>query len=124
MQTHYCLLFFRGDVTLDDAARRLATPFLTLERDGDVIVARHEDGPELVIGLDAEPHVVIEAAEIAERHAVPGLAGCDRRFEILIEDLEATLDETNTLAEVQMTLQDLTNGYLFNDWNGIVTPPE
>ena len=41
----------------------------------------------------------------------------------MIDDLESTLDEMNTLAEVQMTLQDLTNGYLVCTWNGSVQAP-
>jgi hypothetical protein len=53
---------------------------------------------------------------------MPELAKCDRRFEILLENVEATLYETNGIAIVQMALGDLTGGWVFNSWNGLFQP--
>ena len=36
----------------------------------------------------------------------------------LINDLDAALDEFNTLVFVQEALEDATGGFLFNTWNG------
>ena len=119
----YFSVYFRGAASLDDAARALPKS-MEIQRDGECLVVRWGSGPELVIGLSAEEHVPIEAAEVAEDHGLPELVDCDRRFEVSFDDLEAVLDETNTLAEVQMTLQAMTRGFLHNAWNGIVTPPE
>jgi len=118
------LVYFNGPATLADAARALSGS-LHVVADGDGLLVRWAGRaePELLIGLSDEPHVVVEATELAEQHQLPALSRCERRFEVSIDDLDAALDEMNTVAEVQMTLQDLTNGYLFNTWNGNVEPP-
>jgi hypothetical protein len=71
----------------------------------------------------AEPHVRVEATELAEAHGVPALAACDRRFEVSFDDLELVLDDYNTMFEVQTILQELTGGYLHLAWNGELLPP-
>jgi len=116
-------VYFCGEVTLDDAERALRTTRLTVTRDGDRVGVRWGKGPELHIGLSHEPHVRLEAAEVAETHARPEIARCDRRFEVGFDDLDAVLDETNTLIEVQMTLQDVTGGYITMAWNGNLLAP-
>jgi hypothetical protein len=117
------LVYFAGTVTLDDAEAALRKTTLTVTRDGGTLMVRWADGPELFIGLSDEEHVILEAEDWAERRGVPELARCDRRFEVGFEDLEAVLLETNTLAEVQMTLQDLTKGYITMAWNDEVMRP-
>ncbi|TQK44127.1 hypothetical protein FBY35_5611 [Streptomyces sp. SLBN-118] len=96
-----------------------------VDTDDRFAVRRRADSePVLWVGLSTAPHVTAEATETAEAHDVPGLAGLDRRFEVTFDDLEAVLDEINTLIEVQATLQGLTGGYLFPPWNDNVMAPE
>jgi hypothetical protein len=116
-------VYFAGSASLDDAEAALRKTTLSVVRDGGALVVRWEEGPELLIGLSDEPHVRLEAEDWAERRGVPELARCDRRFEVGFDDLEAVLFETNTLAEVQMTLQDLTKGYITMAWNHEVMRP-
>ena len=120
------MVYFRGPATLADAARSLADHKLHVVESGDTLEVRWKPGtgPGFWVGLNAEPWVVVEAAEHAEAKGVPEMAGLDRRFEVPMDDLDAALDEYNTLFEVQATLQDLTGGYIVNSWNGNVIPPE
>lgn len=120
----YFFVYFSGSVTLDDVEAALRKTTLTITRAEQILVARWGDGPELHIGLSHESHVKLEANEDAERHAVPALAMCDRRVEVGFDNLDAVLDETNTLAEVQMALQDLTRGYITMAWNDELMPPK
>jgi hypothetical protein len=119
-----CLVFFSGPTTLADAARALSRSMHVVE-DGEVLLVRWPatTGPELTVGFSAHAHVAVEAAELAQRNNIDAFNRFDRRFEVAIDDLETTLDEMNTLAEVQMTLQDLTNGYLVCSWNDSVQAP-
>jgi hypothetical protein len=118
------LVYFRGACTIDAAERALREHQLDVVRTGDALAVSWHGGPTLHVGLSSEPHVVIEAAEIAEWKKQPALAACDRRFEVGLDDLEAVLDETNTLFEVQATLQDLVSGWAFLSWNGNLIAPE
>jgi hypothetical protein len=60
-----------------------------------------------------------EATELGDGspHA-EAMQQCDAVFEIYIPDLAAALAETNTLIEVQLALQQATQGFLFNTWTG------
>lgn len=114
------MVFFRpGACDLDAAAEALAGYGLDVTRRGDELTAGRPGSPQFRIVLSAEPHVAIEAAEISEGtpHAA-AMRECSARFEIGIEDLDAALDEINTLMEVQGALQDASQGYLFLPWNG------
>lgn len=119
----YFLVFFNGATAMEDVARALRVSSMTITRTEDQLAARWATGPELHLGISAEAHVILEAQEIAEQHDVPSLANCDRRFEVAFDDLEAVLDETNTLFEVGATLQDLTNGFIVYSWNGNLILP-
>ena len=90
----------------------------------DELIAGRSDSPQFRIRLSTAPHVAIEAAEIGENtpHA-DEMRKCSARFEIEIDDLDAALDEINTLIEVQGALQDASQGYLFIPWNGELTEP-
>jgi hypothetical protein len=79
--------------------------------------------PELTVGFNADTSVAVESVELAQRKNIDAFNRFDRRFEVIIDDLQSTLDEMNTLAEVQMTLQDLTRGYLVCSWNDSVQAP-
>lgn len=118
------LVYFTGAATLDDAERVLRKTSLSVSRTNDTLQVRWGQGPMLWIGLRAAAHVKLEALEVAEDKGVAQLGLCDRRFEVGFDDLDAVLDETNTLAEVQMTLQDLTRGWITMSWNGELMAPE
>lgn len=60
-------------------------------------------------------------------HTLPNgqvLKGCDACLMLTFDDLLAVLDETNTLIELQLSLQDATGGILYNTWNRQLLPPE
>jgi hypothetical protein len=128
--SHASLIFFqagRGD--LDLAADLLADRGMTVERwareFGDELVVGYSGGPCLRVAFVREAYVREEAVEIAEgTPRAAEMAQCDVRFEVLIDDLDETLDEINTLFKVQITLQETTGGYLFNTWNGELGAPE
>ena len=117
-------VFFTGPTTIGDAAQALSRKMHVVE-DENGFTVRWPDvtEPELVVGLSAEPHIAVEAAEIAGYRKIDAFKAFDRRFEVYIDDLDKALDEINTMNEVQLTLQDLTNGYIVRSWNGAIDPP-
>ena len=120
-----CLVFFRpGACDLDAAAKALAGYGLTVTRRGNELTAGRLGSPQFHIVLSEAPHVAAEAAEVGEGtpHAA-AMRKCGARFEISIDDLEAALDEINTLMEVQGALQDASQGFLFLPWNGNLSEP-
>jgi hypothetical protein len=130
MADHASLIFFRlGRGNLNVAAAALADRGLTVRRKGRgsdaELVVGFRAGPRLRVAFVEEPYVRDEAEELAAGscHATE-MAGCEARYEILIDDLDGALDEMNTLIDVQAALQDATDGYLFNTWNGELQAPE
>jgi hypothetical protein len=120
MADHACLVFFRsGRCDLDFAAAALADARLRAVGRGDELAVSYPGSPVFRVSYVAEDYVAEEAVEIAagNPHAA-ALLPCDARFEILIDDLDAALDECNTLISVQGALEDATSGFLFNTWNG------
>jgi hypothetical protein len=120
------MIFFRsGQFDLDAAASALTDRGLSVRRGEDELVVGFRGGPQLRVAYVSEPYVREEAEEIGAGtpHAA-ALGGCDARFEILIDDLDAVLDEINTLIDVQAALQDATGGFLFNTWNGELAGPD
>jgi hypothetical protein len=120
-----CMVFFRlGACDLDAAAKSLAGYGLTVTRRGNILSVGRPGSPQFRVRLSAEPHVAAEAAEIGE--GTPHEAAmreCGARFEVEIDDLDAALDEINTLMEVQGALQDASRGFLFLPWNGNLSEP-
>lgn len=120
MNNAACLVCFRGgSCTLDDAAEALKSRRLTVQKYGDQLAVSFTERLVLRVAYAAGGYVAEEAAEIAQGNSyAAALLPCDARFEILIDDLDATLDEYSTLHFVQEVLEELTGGFLFNDWNG------
>jgi hypothetical protein len=120
-----CMVFFRsGTCDLDAAARSLAGYRLTVTRDGDELSVGWPGSPQFRVCLVVGDLVRAEAAEIGEGTPYESrMQECDARFEIGIDDLDAALDEINTLMEVQGALQDASQGFLFIPWNGNLTEP-
>lgn len=120
-----CMVFFRPKACdLGAAAESLAGYGLTVTRQGDQLTAGWPGGPQFRVRLVAGPQVQAEAAEIGAGtpHAAV-MRECAARFEIEIDDLDAALDEINTLMEVQGALQDASQGFLFLPWNGNLSEP-
>jgi hypothetical protein len=120
-----CFVFFRsGACDLGGAAKALARFKLTVKRRGDELVVRRPGGPALRVAYAADGYVAEEAAEIAADHSPAAkLLPCDVRFEVLIDDLDAVLQEYNTLFAVQEVLAEATGGFVFNTWNGAIPWP-
>lgn len=118
-----CMIFFeKGACDFDSALQTLRNHGLELDEDGSHVFAYYKDSPKYRISLVSDGYVNEEAIEIAEetKTELP-LRNCNARFEIEIDDLEAALDEINTLMEVQFALMEVSNGYLFTPWNGNLT---
>jgi hypothetical protein len=126
MADHATLIFFpSGRIDLDAAAAALADRGMSVRRTDGELKIGFRSGPGLRIAYVKEPYVGPEAQEISAGtpHAT-AMSQCDARFEILLDDLDAALDETNTLIDAQITLQNLTGGFLYNTWNGMLSGPE
>ena len=130
MADHASLVFFRsGRGNLDTAAAALAECGLTVRRKGRgsdaELVVGFRAGPRLRVAFVQEPYVREEAADFgADSPHAAEMGHCDVRYEILIDDLDGVLDEMNTLIDVQAALQEATNGFLFNTWNGELQGPQ
>jgi hypothetical protein len=83
----------------------------------------------------AEPRLYVHLADGKELRtlrddlleSVPeetALAACGHAFVITFEDFDGSLDESNTLLEVQVELQELTGGYLYLSWNDRLVRPD
>src|SRR5262249_52121182 len=114
-----CLVCFRaGRCDLDGAAKALAACKLMVERRGDELAVHYPGGPVLRVAYAAAGDVAEEHAEIAQMTPRAGaLLPCGVRFEVLIDDLDATLQEYQTLFAVQEALSEATGGFVFNTWN-------
>jgi hypothetical protein len=119
----FCLLFFSGQHTLQQAERALRQRGLQVEREGEVLQVRHTDGPVLGVSVSDQPGVATAARELALERGEAELAACARCFRIEIPDLAEALAEINTLIEVQLTLGDLAGAWGYNAWNGSLSPP-
>ena len=119
-------VYFRASACdLKAALRSLAGYGLKVQpREGYVTVSRR-GSPVFDVRISAEPWVRSEAAEVGEGtpHAA-ALRECDARFEVSIADLDAALDEINTMMEIQWALQEVCGGFLFLPWNGNLVGPE
>jgi len=120
-----CMVYFRsGTSDLDAAAGALTKYRLTVARQGDQLIVSRPDRPQFRLRLKTGESVRAEAVEIGEGTSHErAMQECDARFEIDIDDLDAALDEANTLMEVQGALQDASQGFLFLPWNGSLTEP-
>ncbi|MGC5052377.1 hypothetical protein ACLQ2S_13080 [Micromonospora sp. DT48] len=114
-------VYFTGPATLADAAQRLRS--MVVAEENDRLTVQWDDGPQLEVTFEAGPRIAIEAAEVAEDYGIPEMAAYDRRFQVTFDDLDEVLQETNTLIDVTLHLQDLTGGYVRRSWNDEVSPP-
>lgn len=124
------IMFEESKANLDDAAealkgRAFGVEKRALETAGEVLTARYGSGPVFQICFNDADHVAEESREIGEgTEFAEQLNRCNVRFEVIVEDLDEAIDEMNCLIEVQLTLQTLTGGFLYNCWNGELSEPE
>jgi hypothetical protein len=52
------------------------------------------------------------------------IAGCDAQIKIELNDVDKTLDEINTLIQIQTALQEATSGLMYLSWNQQFTAPK
>ncbi|MBX9625460.1 MAG: hypothetical protein K2X82_16760 [Gemmataceae bacterium] len=124
-----CLLFFRDPDGVFDAARLrhlLADRGLTVTGDEPPFAVRFRDGPTLAVGLERGEEAEVLAGRLMGRARKyrAAVAGCDAYLRISFDDLDAVLDEINTLIDVQATLQDATGGLMYRSWNRTWAGPD
>jgi hypothetical protein len=120
-----CYVYCRsGACDLDNAASLLTECGQAVARHGDHLTTGCPGGPQFRVWFEAGEHVRAEAAKIGEGtpHKA-AMQGCDARYEIGIDDLDEALDEINTLIEVQIVLQDASQGFLYLPWNNNLSGP-
>ena len=130
MSETFFVLFKSGACDLDHAFETLLAYDLTVTREsdhiGDGLSVSRPGSPAFRIRLAEGGHVADEAAEISAMTGAEGLRACSGRFEVSFDDLDAALDEINTLMEIQHALQEASNGFVFACWNGnlVLSPLE
>lgn len=116
-----CFICFRsGRCDLTGAVKALAGLKLQVKQRGNELVVSYPGGPALRVAYADDKYVAEENAEIAQGHqGAAALLPCEARFEVLIDDLDAALQEYHTLFAVQEALVIATEGFVFNTWNGL-----
>jgi hypothetical protein len=104
------------------AARIADLPDTTLRSYDDALVLDvHDDltgnDADLTVGYSRAPHVVIEAAELADDHERPDLARLEARYELLY-DLRASDEVYNTLVRVAGALESACGGVIVDATSG------
>ena len=111
-------------MTVDAAALLLDRPGWKVRTLEDGLEVCYRDGPTLRIFLRSGETVLRDAVRIGGSSVYADfLSRCDCRIEITFSDLNAMLLESNTLIETQSTLQDATDGLVFNTWNESLSHP-
>jgi len=108
------LVFFDGSRADDDAivSALLNSPFVRAVKDGRI------DGDEgLTFGLAIHRGQGVRS-KVDETGLDEVVAECDACVVVTVPDLDAALDDINTLIEMQGNLQDVTGGVLFLSWTG------
>ena len=119
------MVFFRpGECDLDAAERALKGYRFSVVRSGLALVAQQKGKPEFRISLSSGCAVRQEAEEIgADTPYAEAMRECGSRFKVVFDDLDAVLDECNSLMEAEVALQEASQGYLFLSWNGNLSEP-
>jgi hypothetical protein len=119
------MVFFKtGACDLRRAVEALKEYRFHVVRRGTKLTAQQPGKPKFRVELVTDQYVRDEAEEIgADTPYAEDMKECGSRFEIFIDDLDAALDEINSLMELQAALQDASQGYLFLTWNGKLSEP-
>lgn len=116
-----CLILFeKPGYTLDQAEQEWSSnrsKRFEMARRGNVLALRWGNGPVLFVRY-ANGDVVKQEIALIDHPRRPEVERCTSLFEVSFLDLEETLDEINSLIDVQCTLQQATEGFLYLEWNG------
>ena len=119
------ILFHNPNFGLDDAYKILSERSLEITREDDVLLVQWYGGPLLRVRLARGADVQNEATHLGKGTLyASSLDTVDAQFEITFDNLDDVLYDINTLIAVQATLQDATNGFLYNTWNQKLSPPD
>jgi hypothetical protein len=127
---NWCLFFFRdprAEFTTARLKECLLADGLSVSGDDEILRVRwKEDGPVLFVSIHRGPVAETIARSVVstrrkQRKLIPG---CDCYVRITINDLEAVLDEINTLIEVQGAIQRATRGLGYYSWNQEMWEPD
>ncbi|NYE94284.1 hypothetical protein FHU41_000505 [Psychromicrobium silvestre] len=123
-QDRFFVYFRRGAASLESALNTLPMHDLQAASVTEENFLVSEQGLSFLITLEESEQVPLAAAQAAgaEPRWQP-LTECTARFAVEISDLEAALEEINTMLELQGALQDCCNGYLVLPWNGGILEP-
>jgi hypothetical protein len=126
---NWCLIFFRdaeAQFTPAQLKQLLQNRGLTVSGKPEPFTVQWHDGPKLFVSIEWGRYIVPIIRGLVGRrrkHRTP-IAGCDTQVKIELSDVEAVLDEINTLIEVQGTIQDATRGLMYMSWNHNFTGPD
>jgi len=123
MNSQFLVFFQAKNSSYEKAIQLLNSYSFKVEAQEDKLIVRYDHFTFEVI-INKAPYVLEEAQEIgASSPYQEAMNLCNARFEVSIEDLDAALDEINTLMSLQGALQDASKGYLFLPWNGSLSEP-
>lgn len=123
MQHSFLVFFQRENCTYQSAKEWLERYSFTVTEAADQLIAS-ANGFTFAITINQAVEVLEEAQEIGQGTPYEAaMKACNARFEVYFADLDAALDEINTLIELQGALQDASKGYLFLPWNGSLSEP-
>ena len=125
---NWCLIFFRdpaGEFTTERLKQALLSDSLPVLTDGEPYEVRYPAGPPLRVSLSRGSSIETIVRGLVgrgrkHRDLIPGL---DTQITVEADDLEATLDEINTLIMVQDALRKATQGLMYLSWNRAFVGP-
>lgn len=120
----FLVLFRSGACDLLTAERALVARRFRVANHSTQLAVTWPGSQEFRALINAKEWVLSEAVEIGERTSEPALSSCDSRLEVSFDDLDAALDEFDTMMEIQVTLQEVSGGFLFLPWNGNLLAPQ
>lgn len=116
----------KGIVTLQFVSDVLRDCVMGVTADAGQLTVRRGDGPAMHVSVTRDRSAKILASRLAGAPSEHGesFASIDAHTEVSFEDLDETLDEMNTLIDVQCALQDATGGVVYRAWNQTFSGPE
>jgi hypothetical protein len=123
-----CLVFFRdprAEFTPERMVKVLKDAGLTVHGRSEPFSVAWDDGPALLVSMQRGTQIeaVIRGLVGRRRKFRASVADCDTQIKIELTDLDQTLDEVNTLIQVQSALQAASGGMIYMSWNDSFQSP-